>query len=113
MRAFLSTILVLIAAAPSTHAQAIATEFAWNRDYTFERLEARREVHDSADKGTVRLAVYVWKPIKNDRHEVVLYSHGSTGGLGIGPREPGNNETPPRALMQYFVQRGYTVVAAA
>jgi len=113
MRPCVSTILVLIAAATSTHAQAIASQFAWNRDYTFERLEATREVHDSVDNGTVRLSVYVWKPIKNDRHEVVLYSHGSTGGLEVGPREPGNYETPSRPLLQYFVERGYTVVAAA
>jgi hypothetical protein len=72
MRPFVSTILILVATATSTHAQAIASQFAWNRDYTFGRLEATREVHDSADNGTVRLSVYVWKPIKNDRHEVVL-----------------------------------------
>lgn len=82
-------------------------DWVYKRDYTFERLEAAREVHDSSDNGTIRLATYVWRPVKNDRREVVLFSHGSTNGMTMAPNEP---EGMGRAYIQFFVERGYTFV---
>ena len=42
----------------------------YDRDYTFERLEATRVVHDADDDGTIHLVANVWRRLKNDRHEV-------------------------------------------
>src|SRR3954470_22718301 len=99
----------LIAASPLAAAQALNPEFVYGRDYTFERLEATREVHDAQDTGTIRLVSYVYRPVKNDRHEVVLFSHGSTGGIVTSPKEPG--AAPPAPVVRFFVSRGYTLVA--
>jgi pimeloyl-ACP methyl ester carboxylesterase len=103
-------IVVAVGLASSAAAQA-SPEVLYLRDYTFDRLEATRTVADAADKGAIRLAAYVWKPTKNDRREVVLFSHGSTGGMAASPREPGG-EAPPRPLLQFLLARGYTIVAA-
>jgi pimeloyl-ACP methyl ester carboxylesterase len=54
---------------------------------------------------------YVYRPVKNDRHEVVLFSHGSTGGMARSPSEPGGSNAPSGTVVQFFVSRGYTVVA--
>lgn len=104
-------ILFVVALAGSAAGQAISPEFVFGRDYTFERMVATRTVHDAEDKGTIRLVTYVYRPLKNDRHEVVLFSHGSTGGLASSPKEPGGSNAPPRTVVQFFVSRGYTVVA--
>src|SRR6185295_16434576 len=85
MRIFLAVVLAWISAAPAS-AQAIDSGFVFGRDYTFERLEATRTVDDAQDKGTIRLVTYVYRPVKNDRHEVAVFSHGSTGGLSRSPR---------------------------
>jgi pimeloyl-ACP methyl ester carboxylesterase len=79
------------------------------RDYTFERMEATREVHDAEDNGTIRLVAFVYRPVKNDRHEVVLFSHGSTASWSRSPKEQG--DAPPVAVVRFFLLRGYTVVA--
>lgn len=84
-------------------------EWVYLRDYTFERIEAKREVHDAEDNGTIRLVAYVYRPVKNDRHEVVLYSHGSTASWSRSPKEQG--DAPPVAVLRFFLSRGYTVVA--
>jgi pimeloyl-ACP methyl ester carboxylesterase len=89
----------------------VDAEFVYGRDYTFERIMATRKVHDAEDKGTIRLMTYVYRPLKNDRHEVVLFSHGSTGGLARSPKEPGGGNAPPPVVVQFFVSHGYTVVA--
>ena len=82
MRLFLAIlVLAWIGAAPAS-AQAIDSGFVFGRAYTFERMEATRAVDDAQDKGTIRLVTYVYRPVKNDRHEVALFSHGSTGGRG-------------------------------
>jgi pimeloyl-ACP methyl ester carboxylesterase len=103
-------VLACISAAPAA-AQAINPEFVFGRDYTFERLEATRAVDDAQDKGTIHLVTYVYRPVKNDRHEVALFSHGSTGGLARSPKEPGGANALPPSVVQYLVTRGYTVVA--
>jgi len=107
---FLPVVFVVALAVPAP-GQAINPEFVFGRDYTFERMVATRKVRDAEDKGTIRLVTYVYRPQRNDRHEVVLFSHGSTGGLATSPEEPGGSNAPPRAVVQFFVSRGYTVVA--
>ena len=84
-------------------------EWVYLRDYTFERMEAKREVHDAEDNGTIRLVAYVYRPVKNDRREVVLYSHGATASWTRSPKEQG--DAPPTAVLRFFLSRGYTVVA--
>jgi pimeloyl-ACP methyl ester carboxylesterase len=103
-------VVAAIGLASSSGAQP-SPDVLYLRDYTFDRLEATRTVSDAADKGTIRLVAYVWKPTKSDRHEVVLFSHGSTGGMAASPKEPGG-EAPPRPLLQFLLARGYSVVAA-
>jgi pimeloyl-ACP methyl ester carboxylesterase len=98
---------VLVTAAPAS-GQALDSEFVHGRDYAFERMAATRAVNDADDKGTIRLVTYVYRPLKNDRREVMLFSHGSTGGLLRSAREP--LEGPPPALIRFFVSRGYTLV---
>ena len=84
-------------------------DWVYLRDYTFERMEAKREVHDAEDNGIIRLVAYVYRPVKNDRREVVLYSHGSTASWSRSPKEQG--DAPPVAVLRFFLSRGYTVVA--
>lgn len=106
-RPAIASLLMVLAAVPAS-GQALSNEFAYGRDYTFERVEATRVVNDAEDTGTIRLVTYVYRPVKNDRREVVLFSHGSTGGLGRSPKEP--LELPFRPAIRYFVSRGYTFV---
>src|SRR3954469_22661801 len=109
-RSTLPLIVALLGAAwgAPAGAQALNPEFVYGRDYTFERMEATRVVKDAQDTGTIRLVSYVYRPVKNDRHEVVLFSHGSTGGLVTSPKEPA---VPPAPVVRFFVSRGYTLVA--
>lgn len=109
MRIFIGFMLFVSVAAVHVSGQAINPEFVHGRDYTFERMEAKRKVRDAEDKGTIRLVTYVYRPLKNDRREVVLFSHGSTAGLARSPKEP--LEAPPPAVIRFFVSRGYTLVA--
>jgi dienelactone hydrolase len=111
MRLFLAGVLLASTGVAQVSAQAINPEFVYGRDYTFERMEATRTVDDAEDKGTIRLVTYVYRPVKNDRHEVALFSHGSTGGLARSPKEPGGSNAPPPVVVQFLVSRGYTVVA--
>lgn len=78
-------------------------------DYVYERAEAVRQVDDAFDRGSIRLVVNIYLPLRNDRHEVVLFSHGSTNGQTTDPREP----TPavPCSIKNHFLSRGYTLVA--
>jgi pimeloyl-ACP methyl ester carboxylesterase len=105
---------VLLCIAISAWAQTPANaplnqEWVYLRDYTFERMEATREVHDAEDNGTIRLVAYVYRPVKNDRNEVVVYSHGSTDAWSRSPKEQG--DAPALAALRFFLSRGYTVVA--
>ena len=108
----LATVLVgtAVAAYAQTPSNApLNPEWVYLRDYTFERMEAIREVHDADDDGTIRLVAFVYRPVKNDRREVVLYSHGSTASLSRSPKEQG--DAPPPAVLRFWLSRGYTVVA--
>jgi pimeloyl-ACP methyl ester carboxylesterase len=109
MRFFLAVVLFVVSGAAPALGQALNPEFVHGREYTFERMEAKRAVRDAEDTGTIRLVTYVYRPLKNDRREVVLFSHGSTGGLARSPKEP--LEAPPAAVIRFFVSRGYTLVA--
>ena len=101
-------VLFLAATASTAGAQGPAAEFVHERDYLFERMEATRAVNDAQDQGTIRLVTYVYRPVKADRREVVLFSVGSTGGMIRSPKEPGEGLAP--ALIRFFVSRGYTLV---
>lgn len=76
--------------------------------YTFERKFATRKVDDAHDHGSISLAAYIWRPLKQNRHEVVLLSHGSLGGIANDPHEPIPWVAPE--LIEYLVRQGYTVV---
>lgn len=102
-------LLIVAAATTSAAAQALTPEFVHGVDYTFERMQATRAVDDAKDRGKIRLVTFVYRPVRKDRHEVVLFSHGSTGGEIRSPKEPW--EGPPLAVIRFFVSRGYTVVA--
>jgi pimeloyl-ACP methyl ester carboxylesterase len=108
MRSVIATLIALVAAAEASRAQRPAADFVHDRDYTFERMEATRPVNDEYDKGTLRLVTYVYRPLKDDRHEAVVFSVGSTGGMTRSPKEPGEGVAP--AVIRFFVSRGYTFV---
>jgi pimeloyl-ACP methyl ester carboxylesterase len=76
--------------------------------YTFEREIATRDVNDAYDHGTISLVANVWRPLSQNHHEIVLFSHGSFGGMADDPREP--LEYIPSELLEFLVRRGYTVV---
>lgn len=82
-------------------------------DYTFQRMTATRTVDDRFDHGRITLVALVFKPLKNDRHEVVLVSHGSTGGQIYDPREPLSSSNFLDSQMRtMLLKRGYTLVLA-
>ena len=108
MRTLSAALLVLLVSAPAARAQGPAPDFVHDRDYVFERMEATRPVNDEQDQGTLRLVTFVYRPLKNDRREVVLFSIGSTGGMIRSPKEPGEGLAP--AVIRFFVSRGYTLV---
>ena len=109
-RLAVAAVLLILGAGERASAQALRSDFVYGRDYTFDRVEATRPVDDAEDKGSIRLVTFVYRPVKNDRHEVVLFSHGSTGGMMTPPKEP-PRDFPPRAVLRFFVSRGYTLVA--
>ncbi|HEU4893388.1 MAG TPA: hypothetical protein VFT47_17655 [Vicinamibacterales bacterium] len=92
----------------ATAAFAQPVDFVYQRDYDYQRLTATRVVHDAEDNGPIQLVTHVWKPLKNDRREVVFFMHGSTGGMATAPSEPPDGLSRP--VLQFFVSRGYTVV---
>jgi pimeloyl-ACP methyl ester carboxylesterase len=108
MRGAVGVFLLLTVAASTGYAQPANPDFVHERDYVFERMEATRPVNDEQDTGTLRLVTYVYRPVKNDRREVVVFSIGSTGGMIRSPKEPG--EGPAPAVIRFFVTRGYTLV---
>ena len=83
--------------------------FRYGTSYTFERLNASRSVDDEFDRGNLTLVANVYRPTKGDRREVVLFSHGSTGGWVTSPKEASG--APPLSVVEFFVSRGFTVVA--
>jgi pimeloyl-ACP methyl ester carboxylesterase len=84
--------------------------FRYGTSYTFERVSATRVVNDEFDRGPLTLAVNVYRPVTNDRRRVVLWSHGSTGGWEEHPGEL--TEFPRRSMIEFFISRGFTIVAA-
>ncbi len=109
MRSAAVGFLFIVAIAAPGSGQALSPEFVYGRDYTFERMVAERVVNDAQDKGTIRLVTYVYRPLKLNRHEAVLFSHGSTAGLARSPKEA--RDAPPPDVIRFFVSRGYTLVA--
>ena len=97
---------------PPGWAQAPApTSAVFGVDYAFERMTATRTVRDRFDDGPVTIVAYVYRPLKNDRREVVLVSHGSTGGGVISPRESlSSSNFVDGDLRKFLLQRGYTLV---
>jgi dienelactone hydrolase len=79
--------------------------FAHGVDYTFERMTATVPDRDGRP---VTLVSYVYVPLKGDRREAVLFSHGSTAAGTNAPEEP---IALPRPVIEFFVSRGYTLVA--
>lgn len=110
--ALASLAISLALGAPRVQAQAAPNPDAFRNgvQYTFERTFATRRVHDEFDRGRISLATYIWRPMANARHQVVLFSHGSLGGMTIDPHEP--VLYIPADLLKYFVKHGYTVVMA-
>ena len=112
-RAWLASVLVLACWVWEVAAQDMAPDFAHGVHYTFSRAYATCQVSDQHDRGAIHLVAYVYRPVKLDRHEVVLFSHGSTGGWAASPREPrGAGAEPPESVVRLFTLRGYTVVAS-
>jgi len=89
-------------------ATAKTASFRFGVDFTFERMYATRSVADDAYVGEITLVAFVYRPVRNDRHEVVLLSHGSLGGWNLQPKE---SVHPNPTLLQFFIEHGYTVVA--
>lgn len=103
----LSCLALFALAAPPALAEGCKVENG--ADYSVERSFAVRKVNDAYDRGTIRLATFIYRPLKRDRHQIVLFSHGSTNGQTVDPREP--MALVPCSLKNYFVTRGYTLVA--
>jgi pimeloyl-ACP methyl ester carboxylesterase len=71
-------------------------------------MTAVRQIQDQHDKGSIRLVSYVFRPLQNDRREVVVDLHGSLGGLAAAPGEPVLPLNRPK--LNLLLQHGYTVV---
>jgi pimeloyl-ACP methyl ester carboxylesterase len=98
-----------LGAALPSRAQAVRppyARFAHGVDYSFKRIPT--SIAGAAGAQPITLVSYVYTPLKNDRREAVLFSHGSTGG---GTTAPGEPLVPARPVIEFFVTRGYTVVA--
>jgi dienelactone hydrolase len=105
--AWLASVLMITSVSAQTPPWAPA--FRYGNDYTFERMSASRDVNDEFDRGHVTLVANVYRPVKDDRRRVVLFSHDSTGGWNVSPQEM--NGAPPTSVVQFFISRGFTVVA--
>jgi pimeloyl-ACP methyl ester carboxylesterase len=111
-RALLATLVAmpLTGATGAAFAQAppMPNAFRYGASYDFEVSSATRVVNDAHDQGSIALTVYIWRPLHTQSKKVAFFSHGSTGGGSIHPKEP--VEWIPRPLIKYFVDRGYTLV---
>jgi hypothetical protein len=122
MRTLSLALLVLLGSAHVARGQGPNADFVHGRDDVFDRMEATRPVNDEEDQGTLRLVSYVYCPLKNDRHEVVLFSIGlelQTPRLAkaakqfTGPsiwiyavRDPLHREDAPRRLLDAWRDAG-------
>lgn len=100
---------IVLVATVNAQAPPWAPAFRYGTSYTFEQMNATREVNDEFDHGRVTLVANVYRPAKNDRHQVVLFSHESTGGWVRSPKE--SSGAPPRSVVEFFISRGFTLVA--
>lgn len=111
-RALLPTVaailLTSVTGSASAQSPPVPNAFRYGASYDFETVSATRVVNDARDHGPISLAVYIWRPLQTQSTKVVFFSHGSTGGGSIHPKEP--VEWIPRSLLRYFVERGYTLV---
>ena len=88
--------------------QVPSAEFPVNGvDYRFKRMVTRRPVNDAADSGRIKLVSYVYEPLHDNRGDVVIVLHGSTGGMASSPNEPLNVRGFP---IDFLLGRGLTVV---
>ena len=76
--------------------------------YSFEKMTAVRQVRDQYDNGKIRLVSYIFRPLRNDRREVVVDLHGSLGGMAVAPGELVLQVNRPK--LNLLLERGYTVV---
>ncbi len=76
-------------------------------DYRFKRMVTRRLVNDEADSARIKLVSYVYQPLQDNRGDVVIVLHGSTGGMASSPNEPLNVRGFP---IDFLLDRGLTVV---
>ncbi len=104
----LLTAVALLTITWAASAQTFPPTLIHGVDYRFQRLQATEDTGSAKDHEPITLVTYVYTPLKKDRHEVVLLSHGSTAGGATAPSEP---VVPPRSVIQFFVSRGYTLVA--
>jgi pimeloyl-ACP methyl ester carboxylesterase len=105
---WIAAILGLICWAWAAGAQAPAVNPPINGvHYSFERLVVERQVDDDRDQGRIALVSYVYRPLQNDRGEVIVSLHGSTGGLLIDPAEP---ILGPAPSLWFLLRNGFTVV---
>ncbi|HEX2464725.1 MAG TPA: hypothetical protein VHR17_08865 [Thermoanaerobaculia bacterium] len=99
---------VLSIAAAGVNGQELKPSYIFGVDYTFERVRATRKSGDTADPADITLVSYVYRPLRTDRHQVVVWSHGSTNSMAFPPGEP--RGVPP-TMIDFFTSRGYTLVA--
>lgn len=76
-------------------------------DYRFKRMVTRRSINDVADQGRIKLVSYVYEPLRDNRGDVVIVLHGSTGGMASSPNEPLSVRGFP---IDFLLARGITVV---
>jgi pimeloyl-ACP methyl ester carboxylesterase len=91
-RALFATLTAITLAGATGNASAQAppmpNAFRYGASYDFEIAGATRVVNDAHDQGSISLAVYIWRPLHTQSKKVVFFSHGSTGGGSIHPKEP-------------------------
>jgi dienelactone hydrolase len=100
---------IVVAATVNAQIPPWAPAFRYGTSYTFEQMNATREVNDEFDRGHITLVANVYRPAKNDRRQVVLFSHDSTGGWVRSPKE--SSGAPPSSVVEFFISRGFTLVA--
>ncbi len=108
MRGRLTLLAVLLWSVPAHSQGPNPQPPVYGVHYSFEKMTAVRQVRDQHDNGKVRLVSHVFRPLKNDRREVVVDLHGSLGGLAVAPGETVVLLSRPR--LNLLLERGYTVV---
>jgi pimeloyl-ACP methyl ester carboxylesterase len=100
--------VIFASSADTAQCQVPAAEAPVNGvDYRFKRMVTRRLVNDEADSGRIKLVSYVYEPLHDNRGDVIIVLHGSTGGMASSPNEPLNVRGFP---IDFLLGRGLTVV---